>query len=166
MSDTGSEDANISASEEPSISASEESNVSEFENEDDLRCRIDASFDEITSAGSFACQSYFYDANPGLEIAGLGRFGVPLYERDVKAIIGHSHQAPFGKGHETIVDDTSVRRTWEINGDQIALRHSRWPEFERLILTDTSRRLGVPEGSAGVRAELYKLLVYEEGVRN
>ncbi|KAK5257071.1 hypothetical protein LTR16_001675 [Cryomyces antarcticus] len=97
---------------------------------------------------------------PGLYIEGIGIVGLPLGERDAKAIIQASHQAPFGKGNETLVDVT-VRKTWELNADQFQLRNPAWSKFLQKILDNTAEALGVHV--SGLRAELYKLLLYEEG---
>ena len=60
--------------------------------------------------------------NPGLTINGLGDVGSPLSARDALEVSKIAHQAPFGKGTETIVD-TGVRKTWELNSSQFALRN-------------------------------------------
>lgn len=100
--------------------------------------------------------------NPGLEIAGLRRFGMPLQPQDISEIIAASHRAPYGKGTETIVNE-AVRKTWEIDGDRINLRHPAWPDELNKIVATACDQLGVAGGINAVEAQLYKLLVYEEG---
>lgn len=116
----------------------------------------------ITGPGSFAGHCELEDVNPGLFIEGLGAFGVPLSVPEIHRIIQQSHQAPFGKGEETLVD-TNVRKTWEVDGSKLSLRHPRWQAKEREILESACAALGVPRGAAFVDAQLYKLLIYEPG---
>ncbi len=54
--------------------------------------------------------------NPAISISGLGRIGLPLLKRDAKLVSRVSHEAPFGKGSDTIVDH-AVRQTKELNAD-------------------------------------------------
>ena len=78
------------------------------------------------SLGSFATSGALNTAiNPGLTIHDLGHVGLPLSTRDALEVSRVAHQAPFGKGTETIVD-TSVRKTWELNSSQFALRNPAW----------------------------------------
>ena len=53
------------------------------------------------------------DVSTGLSIDGIRRIAFPLIEHQAKQIIDVCHQAPFGKGSETVVDE-SVRKTWEL----------------------------------------------------
>ena len=101
-------------------------------------------------------------ANPGLFVKGLGGIGLPLSEHDAQRLAGSCHQAPFGKGSETVID-TSVRNTWELNSTQFELQNPAWPETLNEIVTKTADGLGIVLGAASIRAELYKLLLYEEG---
>lgn len=87
---------------------------------------------------------------------------IPLNEQGARALSGASHHAPFGKGSETIVD-TSIRRTWELNADQFELRNPEWQQYLDGIIAKVSKDLGVSSGTGGLRAELYKMLLYEKG---
>ena len=40
---------------------------------------------------------------PGLEVTGLGPVALPLTENAAKELITRCHQAPYGKGTETVV---------------------------------------------------------------
>ena len=114
------------------------------------------------STGSFATsQSYTAIPNPCLDIEGYGTIGLPLSQHDAQAIIQRSRQAPFGKGEETVVD-TSVRKTWEIDASKLTIKNPHWQGFFDLVLNTVVKNLGV-EGGKHVRAEPYKLLLYEEG---
>lgn len=143
-------------------STDDENHEALFTTPEDVKEALEANLDVIEGNGSCAAHGVLYEGNPGLEIENLGIFGLPLAHSEISRIIESSRQAPFGKGSETIVD-TSVRRTWEIDASQINVRHPRWQAQHDAILHDVCSQLGVPEGSANVHAELYKLLVYEEG---
>ncbi|KAI9836172.1 MAG: hypothetical protein M1837_003435 [Sclerophora amabilis] len=113
--------------------------------------------------GSFAfSETLPYAVNPGLDINGIGAIGLPLSERDATTITKACHKAPFGKGGDTIVDPL-VRNTWELNADQFELKNPAWGGFLQKVVEKTGKELGVAGGGRGIRAELYKLLLYEEG---
>ncbi|RDW89730.1 hypothetical protein BP6252_01762 [Coleophoma cylindrospora] len=117
----------------------------------------------IRSSSSFAFFSALDRApNPGLSLKVGGTIGLPLSDRDADAIVSVARQAPFGKGTETVVDET-VRKTWEVAPSDFELRNPAWPAFVREIVTKVSAGLGVTSYGAGVHAELYKLLLYDKG---
>lgn len=59
---------------------------------------------------------------------------------------------------QTVVD-TSVRKTWELDHTQFALANPAWQAYVASLLDDAAQSLAMSE----VRAEPYKLLLYEEG---
>ena len=67
--------------------------------------------------------------------------------------------APYGRGGETLVD-TAVRRTWQIGADRVRIAGKHWPAMLASVVERAAAGLGV---GAGWCAELYKLLVYDEG---
>jgi len=133
-----------------------------FASVDQVKNALETCLESVDSEGSFATSGRCEDINPGLMIEGLGRFGVPLSQDEVRRIIDSSHQAPFGKGSETIVD-TAVRNTWEIDAARIGLHHPKWSQYERTILGKVCSELGIPGCATFVQAQLYKLWVYQEG---
>ncbi|TKA54697.1 hypothetical protein B0A49_12854 [Cryomyces minteri] len=131
-----------------------------YKDADDVIAALAESLDKVEAVGSFVSSGVEPNpVQPGLYIEGIGIVGLPLGERGAKAIIQASHQAPFGKGNETLVDVT-VRKTRELNADQFQLRNPAWPKFLQTILGNIAEALGVHV--SGLRAELYKLLFYEE----
>ena len=116
----------------------------------------------ISGTGSFTANGRLDDVNPGLQIEGLGTFGMPLSPPEIQRIIHHSKRAPFGKGEQTIVDE-SVRKTWEIDACKLGLNHPKWRPREMDILEQACNELGISKGAEYVEAQLYKLLVYEPG---
>lgn len=122
--------------------------------------------DSLQSVGSFATFGKLDSiVEPDVYInvpAGATRIHVPLSEEHAKAIITVSHQAPFGKGTETIVD-TSVRKTWELNHDQFELRNPEWQQYMAQITKKVADELGIFRVTGTFQAQLYKMLLYEKG---
>jgi hypothetical protein len=142
-----------------------EDEADDAQSEDDQNVKLDlaAALDSIKGTGGFYAHFTLKSAaNPGLEIEGLRRFGMPLSEFDVKAIIAESGRAPYGKGTETLVNE-DVRRTFDIDGARVKLRHPQWSTELDKMVTQACNQLGVPGGTKAVEAQLYKLLVYDEG---
>ncbi|HEY8614232.1 MAG TPA: 2OG-Fe(II) oxygenase [Roseomonas sp.] len=96
---------------------------------------------------------------PSLEIEGVGPVALPLLPVQAEQIISLAEAAPFGRGEETIVDP-AVRRCWQIGPDRVRLGGRHWPRTLGTILARAAEGLGV---AGPVRAEFYKLLLYERG---
>ncbi|KAL9043571.1 MAG: hypothetical protein Q9214_003247, partial [Letrouitia sp. 1 TL-2023] len=132
---------------------------------EDLKIQLKEVFASIDSStvGSFSAAFPLPQAsNPGLSVDGLGEVGLPLTKRDAKELIKICHKAPFSKGSNTIVDE-AVRKTWELNPDQFKLcNNAIWDECIVGALATATVALGIGS-NAGVRAELYKMLLYEDG---
>ena len=112
--------------------------------------------------GSFAASGSLPDINPDLYVEGLGKIGLPLSERDAEALAHVCHEAPFGKGSETFVD-TNVRETWQIDAHKVRFRNGKWAEQVNYAVSKVIEGLGIVGAAATIRAELYKLLLYEPG---
>jgi hypothetical protein len=95
--------------------------------------------------------------NPDLEIDGV-LLPLPLTSRDAETLKGVCTQAPFGRGDETVVDE-SVRKTWELAASQFKLVNPAWPSFLETSAQDAIQVLGMTT----VRLEPYKSLLYEDG---
>jgi predicted 2-oxoglutarate/Fe(II)-dependent dioxygenase YbiX len=96
---------------------------------------------------------------PHLEVEGVGRIALPLLPLQAEQLVAIAEHAPYGRGQETIVD-TQVRRTWQIEANRVTLRGKHWQENLDVIVNRAAIGLGV---SGEIRAELYKLLVYDAG---
>ncbi|KAF2231683.1 hypothetical protein EV356DRAFT_569412 [Viridothelium virens] len=121
---------------------------------------IEECLDEVQSIGTFATSVTTEQAmNPGLTIEDVGTLGLPLSEREASVVIDASRRAPFGKGSDTIVDET-VRKTWEIDAAKLSFKNPKWEKFVSTAVDTAAEDLGVKDV---VRGELYKLLLYEEG---
>lgn len=96
---------------------------------------------------------------PDLRVEGVGRIALPLTADQTAQLAQAAEQAPYGRGPETLVD-TSVRRSWQIDASKVTLAGKHWPGTLNEIVAQCSAGLGV---QVPVRAELYKMLVYETG---
>ena len=96
---------------------------------------------------------------PLLEVAGVGPVALPLLPVQAEQLVAVAERAPYGRGEETLVD-TAVRRTWQIGADQVRIQGKHWTRTVDSILARVAEGLGVDEP---VAAELYKLLVYDQG---
>ena len=96
---------------------------------------------------------------PHLEVEGVGRIALPLLPLQAEQLVAVAEHAPYGRGQETIVD-TQVRRTWQIDANRVTLGGKHWQKDLDAIVNRAVTGLGV---SGEVRAELYKLLVYDAG---
>ncbi|TFK58963.1 hypothetical protein BDN72DRAFT_966195 [Pluteus cervinus] len=130
----------------------------------DLRDDVTSALAKFDFDGTFAVADRFPQApNPVLTIEGIGAIGLPLSEREAKAIIGASAQAPYGHGEETVVN-TEVRNTWEIEPTKILFQNPAWKAFiQHTVVPHVWSSLGVAKACTPPRCELYKLLLYETG---
>lgn len=115
---------------------------------------------EIKGTGSFVSKGVQPFLFPGLQIRGMDEIGFPINATQIKALIKIAHQAPFGKGSETVLDKT-VRSAWEIDADQIKFVNKKWGEFIAGIVRQIKPSMGLDGFS--VSANLYKLLIYQKG---
>lgn len=72
---------------------------------------------QVRRAGSFAGSGVLEPLDPQIHVPSLGKITVPLQNNQTKELFKLCHQAPFGKGSETIVD-LAVRNTQELNVEQ------------------------------------------------
>ncbi|MFZ1750189.1 MAG: 2OG-Fe(II) oxygenase, partial [Saprospiraceae bacterium] len=114
----------------------------------------------IKGGGTFCSQGSRDFIFPQLSIEGLGELAYPINEIQARALISVAHKAPFGKGHETLIDPT-VRSAWEINDSQLTFEGTGWSDMIKGILKGVKKDLGIKEYD--VEAQLYKLLIYEKG---
>lgn len=95
---------------------------------------------------------------PRLEIEGVGPVALPLLPAQAEQIVEVAERAPYGRGEETVVD-TKVRCTWQVDTARIEIRGKHWQSDLDAIVKQVVTALGV---RGKVKAELYKLLVYDE----
>ncbi|KAL8673448.1 MAG: hypothetical protein Q9224_007523, partial [Gallowayella concinna] len=151
-----------SSDEDEVASSGTDTEVDDIPGLDDIKSSLDQALSQLKTFGSFATSGRISgDISTGLSIPGIGRVAFPLIEYQAKQLVQACHQAPFGKGNQTIVDQ-DIRNTWELNPDQFELLNPTWPAIIDALTKTISKELGcAPEVS--VKANLYKLLLYEEG---
>jgi hypothetical protein len=96
---------------------------------------------------------------PGLVVDGVGPIALPLLPVQAEALVAMAEPAPYGRGEQTLHDE-AVRRTWQIAADKLRFTGRHWPTALAAMVERAVAGLGV---SGPVEAELYKLLVYDEG---
>ncbi|KUJ09541.1 uncharacterized protein LY89DRAFT_787848 [Mollisia scopiformis] len=134
-----------------------------YGSEIELKEDLDKCLSGLEGDGSFALFEQLQSPpNPGLCLKDGGLIGLPLNDHDAELITRASHAAPFGKGEETIVD-TTIRKTWELSPKDFEIRNPAWTTVVEQIVAKVSTGLGVDAAGNGVSAELYKLLLYDEG---
>src|SRR5665647_403883 len=97
---------------------------------------------------------------PGLIIDGVGEVGFPLQKEMAEKIIQQAHNAPFGKGAETLVD-TNIRNTWEVNAEYVKFSNKKWDTTLKEIVDEVKEELSLEDEE--ITASFYKLLLYEKG---
>jgi 2-oxoglutarate-Fe(II)-dependent oxygenase superfamily protein len=128
-----------------------------------IKASLQKALSEVKYPGSFLTSRSFENAiNPGLDVLGVGPISLPLSAEVVNKIIQASHVSPYGKGSQTLVDD-SVRKSWELNADQFFLRNPAWAKQIESLLKEAVPGLGLMAELKEIRAEIYKLVLYEEG---
>ena len=123
------------------------------------RQELEALLASLGESAQFAATGSLPPVLPGLEVAGVGSIGSPLSGDDAKKLIEKAAQAPFGRGAETIYD-TNVRRVWQLEPVAFKLENPAWQGHLEAILAQVTHEFGI---KGKVKAELYKLLVYEPG---
>ncbi len=115
----------------------------------------------VNRPGDYVAAGVIETAMPLLRVEGVGTVSFPVPpEQSRKLIEAAAEKAPYGRGAETLVDE-SVRKVWQISPSRVDLGGKAWgPTLERLV-GEVVEGLGC--GEARVAAEFYKLLIYEEG---
>jgi predicted 2-oxoglutarate/Fe(II)-dependent dioxygenase YbiX len=113
----------------------------------------------IRRHGDFFTSGTAEIAAPNLTVAGHGMLSLPFQHSQLAPLLSLAELAPFGRGEQTILD-TAVRRTWQIDASALSFGGRNWQRSLDEIVARAADGLGVQEP---VRAELYKLLVYDTG---
>jgi len=113
----------------------------------------------ITGTGKFHSAGRDPFVLPGLHLDPLGEISFPLHPIMAEALKEHCEAAPYGKGEDTIRDD-SVRKCWQIDSLKFNLSNPAWEKFIEKTSKAVATDLGIP---GKVSAEPYKFLLYEKG---
>ena len=142
---------------------SESNDEGSFANEEDFKNDLFDRISQVHSTGSFATFGIMDSfVHPGISVDPIGTVRMPLSEEDAQSLILASHKAPFGKGIETVIDE-SVRKTWQIDAGRVQCLNPRWQSCLDQTVKRVAGELGVVDAATNVRAELYKMLLYEKG---
>lgn len=114
----------------------------------------------IQRPGDFYVNGVVEVPMPKVEIKGVGVLSFPVPEEQIKRIVQHAERAPYGRGDETILDE-SVRKVWQLPPSAVRITGKSWEQSFHTIMSHVARGLGCKESE--VSAELYKLLVYDKG---
>ncbi|KAA1073743.1 hypothetical protein PGT21_024118 [Puccinia graminis f. sp. tritici] len=133
---------------------------SNYRSPDKFKKGLYEAFQAITTPGTYAAWEELATTPPaGLHVDGVGDIAMPLAEKRVRELIAYARQAPYGRRSKTLVD-LSVRNTWEIDGARLRFLDPAWKRY----LKSLAKRVAVLLGVDGrIRADLYKLLIYEKG---
>ena len=98
---------------------------------------------------------------------GEDRLAFPLAKHQALALIRStvSEKAPFGKGRNTVLDET-VRKAWQIDAQRVLFPESNrdWTTKLRQIAQTCAEKLGLSDSQKRrMRPILYKMLLYETG---
>jgi hypothetical protein len=124
-----------------------------------LKTKLLNIINELEGTGKFATIDKLSFVSPGLFVKSFGEVSFPLQEQQAKELMKISHQAPYGKGHDTIID-TNVRNTWEIDAENISFKNKDWDNVIEKIIKKTKKELGLNQYD--VKANFYKMLIYEK----
>ncbi len=114
----------------------------------------------VKKPGDYFVQGFKAAPIPRLEVNGVGLISFPVPKEQVQKMIQKAQQAPYGRGQETLVD-VSVRKVWQLSPNDVKISGPSWEECFGWILSRVKEGLGCQD--VLVTAELYKLLIYEEG---
>ena len=114
----------------------------------------------VRRPGDFCVHGALAVPMPMVEVDGVGLLSLPLLDVQAAALIAAAERAPYGRGEQTVLD-TSVRRVWQIDAARVRVGGKNWAPSLRRVLADVARGLGCEDAS--IRAELYKLLLYDPG---
>lgn len=112
----------------------------------------------IDRPGAFFASGSRICPMPGLEVDGVGPIAMPVLPYQGEQLVAAAEAAPYGRGADTLVDET-VRRTWQIDTARIRVTDAVWASTLAAIVGDVAEQLGAGD----VRADLYKMLVYDSG---
>ncbi|KAL8861907.1 MAG: hypothetical protein Q9178_001776 [Gyalolechia marmorata] len=118
---------------------------------------------QVKYAGRFtASRTSQQNVDPGLYIDKIGSISLPLRVEDAERIIKSAKQAPFGRGSRTVVDK-SFRNTKELDPNSFQLQNPAWTGFLADTIEELGAGLGYQDSPAAIRADLHKLLLYDQG---
>ena len=116
--------------------------------------------ESIDRPGDYCTHGRLFVPMPRIEVDQVGTIAFPVLEMQTQALIRAAERAPYGRGPETLIDDT-VRAGWQLDAKKVHLGGDGWKNTFTQILGEVSTGLGYPVEQ--VCAEFYKLLIYGPG---
>lgn len=115
---------------------------------------------QLSQSESIPCVGGLSDlpAQPGLKVKGR-QISLPVNQEDLEWLCHQGQNSPFGKGMETVFD-ANIRRSIELEAQDIELLNPHWNSALENLLNSVSEQMGI---DFQIKAELFKLLVYQEG---
>jgi predicted 2-oxoglutarate/Fe(II)-dependent dioxygenase YbiX len=126
---------------------------------DSINDALATALQRVRTPGDFYATGHCPLHVPLIEVDGTGPIALPLLQMQAAQLIAVAERAPYGRGGETLVD-TAVRRTWQLGADRVRIAGKHWTAMLDNVVERAAAGLGAGDG---VVAELYKLLVYDEG---
>ena len=115
---------------------------------------------KVKRPGDFCVHGAIEVPLPKVEIDGVGLLSFPVPPEQIARVIAQAERAPYGRGEETLLDDT-VRKVWQLPPSKVRVSGKSWDASFAIILERVGAGLGRPAGSTS--AEFYKMLVYDPG---
>ena len=117
--------------------------------------------EKLERPGDFEVSGKHETPMPVLSIEGAGQLSFPVPASQARDLIAAAaERAPYGRGDQTLVDE-SVRKVWQVPPEKISFEGKGWASRFVELVARVAEGLGLPPKE--VRAEFYKLLVYDEG---
>ena len=122
--------------------------------------RLESALKAIDRPGDYFVAGRVEGAMPRMSVRPVGTIAFPILEAQARSLADAADRAPYGRGPDTVLDP-SVRNCWQIDANRVQLSGASWEKTFRSILESVADGLGCPRD--GLSAQLYKLLVYEQG---
>jgi hypothetical protein len=116
--------------------------------------------EDVERPGNFFVSGGMEIPMPKIEVESVGVLSFPVPESQIDALIQQATRAPYGRGEETILDE-SVRKVWQLPAGKVRVGGKSWAATFDALLQQVAAGLGCD--ATAVSAELYKLLIYDRG---
>jgi len=100
------------------------------------------------------------DAHCSVEINGFGPVPLPVVDIVAQQLIPFMEQAPFGHKDKTVID-TTVRKTWQLDGKSIAFSKAFEDALEDTVVRKIAPFFGIPSDMIAFKP--HKFLLYDQG---
>ena len=122
--------------------------------------RLEAALKAVDRPGDYYIAGSVDAVMPRMSVDPVGRVAFPILGAQASSLVAAAERAPYGRGPDTVLDP-SVRDCWQIDANRVHLSGAGWEKTIRSILESVADGLGCQRDA--LSAQLYKLLVYEQG---